>query len=399
MRKMRMSFFLQKNLCCLIIAVPMIMNSGCKRRDSLWHEILTKQLNRDSPVSKPDTAFYHFMTSYHIPALSVTVAKDGKIFYSKTFGVADLSTGKEAANESLFRIAGISTVVTSLAIKKLVSLHQISYDSKVFGKEGILGERYSQKTSASPLADITVEDLLNHTSGGWWGNDDDVTVINFRAFFSSNDSALSWILNHTPLKDLPGKSFNFSYTGYFILGMVIEKVTGVTYEKWVKKNILEPCGITDMQVENESLQTPHEVSYYNDQDWLRYNNDIPENLHFSRAGPALGWISTSSDLVKLVLHFHGPDSLNTGIKSTGSLPILPGPRSKPDFAADWSSVDNSGNWWEEMDMTGSTGIVVRSSKGFCWAILINTYRPGTPDYFPDITKLINKTMDDMSVRL
>ena len=102
--------------------------------------------------------------------------------------------------------------------------------------------------------------------------------------------------------------------------------------------------------------------------------------------------------MKLMLKFKNTDSLNSEMRLESTSPKLTTLKTRPDWAPDWSSTNTSGSWWEQFHYYGSTSILVRSSKGFCWAILINTYRPALEEYFPDIDSVINKTMDNAAIR-
>ena len=75
---------------------------------------------------------------------------------------------------------------------------------------------------------------------------------------------IAWTLKHMPLTIAPGTSFAYSNFGYCILGRVIEKLTGQTYEQYIKENILKRCGITDMQIAGNTLRdrATNEVKYY-----------------------------------------------------------------------------------------------------------------------------------------
>jgi CubicO group peptidase (beta-lactamase class C family) len=114
-----------------MLAFLFVAAVGCGSSDS-WNEALSRQLHRDTSMIKIDTGFSNFMKKYHVPAISVAVAKDGRLVYLKSFGLANLSDGIEADNQSLFRIIESSMAVTSIAIKKLIAEGRLNYNSKVF---------------------------------------------------------------------------------------------------------------------------------------------------------------------------------------------------------------------------------------------------------------------------
>jgi CubicO group peptidase (beta-lactamase class C family) len=328
------------------------------------------------------------MFSYHVPAMSVTIGKDSSLIYSRTFGLANISENVPADTESTFRIIGLSNAITSLAISKLIQQGKITYKSKVFGEGGILGAGHRHNPNLLFLSEITVADLLLMESGGWTNADDYITDKDFRVTFAEKDSAISWILDHTILKQKPPAKVNFSYTGFFILGAVIEKVTGELYETWVRENILIPAGITRMQIEKEGSGIPHEVTYYKDLAWPQYNGEIDENLHLAKTDASMGWIATSNDLVRLMQKSGKADS---SAKAEIVASMKPENTNEVYFP-DWTYVADSSNWWFQFLYYGATSVLVKSSKGYYWSILINTYRPTENEFFTDLDSLITNTI-------
>ena len=378
---------------------------GCRRSDS-WNEALSRQLHRDTSMVKIDTGFSNFMKKYDVPAISVAVAKDGRLMYLKSFGLANLSDGIEADNQSLFRIIESSMAVTSIAIKKLIAEGRLNYNSKVFGNGGILGFQYRRNQYGAWITDLTIENLLKDQSGGWYGEDDMIADVDFRRLYLSNDSAISWVLDHVPLKSAPGDTSNFSEFDYFVLGRVIEKVSGMPYENYIKENILRPAGITDMELGWDSARRPHEVSYYfpSNSNWIsdlfrpRSNGEVHENLYLSRGDAALGWIASAADMVKLMIKYRTLESLHGDISVSRATLLADTAIAKNGYNFDWCQTDSTRDWWESFQFLGSSTVIMRSSGGFCCAILINTFRPDSPEFFPDLTRIIKMITSD-SIRL
>lgn len=346
------------------------------------------------------------MKQYDVPAISVAVAKDGRLVYFKSFGLANLSDGIEADNESLFRIIESSMAVTSIAIKKLIAEGRLNYNSKVFGNGGILGFQYGRNHYGKWITDLTIENLLKHQVGGWYGKDDMIADVDFRRLNLSNDSALSWVLDNVPLKSAPGDSSNFSEFDYFVLGRVIEKVSGMPYENYIKENILQPAGITDMELGWDSERRPHEVSYYfpPSANWIsnvfrpQANSEVHENLYLSRGDGALGWIASAANMVKLMIKYKTFNSLNGDISASRATSLADTAIAKDGYNFDWCSTDSTRDWWESFQFLGSSTIIMRSSGGFYCAVLINTFRPDSPEFFPDLTRIIKMIKSD-SIRM
>jgi CubicO group peptidase (beta-lactamase class C family) len=113
------------------------------------------------------------------------------------------------------------------------------------------------------ITDITVDELLHHTCGGW-GNDEpygDPVSLHPRM---SQAQLLSYTLDNYGLDTVPGTRYDYSNFGYFVLGRVIEKVTGLKYATAADSLILHPCGILNMRIAGNGIaaRAPGEVTYY-----------------------------------------------------------------------------------------------------------------------------------------
>jgi D-alanyl-D-alanine carboxypeptidase len=392
-----------------MLAFLFVAAAGCGHSDSSdsWNEALNRQLHKDTSMIRIDTGFCNFMRKYHVPAISVAIAKYDRLVYLKSFGLANLSNGIEVDNQSLFRIIESSMAVTSIAIKKLIAEGRLNYDSKVFGNGGVLGFQYGRNQYARWITDLTIENLLKNQTGGWYGENDMTADADFRRLLSSKDSALSWVLDHVPLKSSVRDTSNFSEFDYFVLGRVIEKVSGMPYENYVKENILRPAGITDMELAWDSARRPHEVSYYfpsptpnsiSDLIRPRPNGEVHENLYLSRADAALGWIASAADMVKLMIKYRSLESLYGNTSVSRAILLTDTAKAKNGYNFDWCSTDSTRDWWESFQFLGSSTTMMRSTGGFCCAVLINTFRPGNPEFFPDLMRIIKMVNSDPAIR-
>jgi len=233
-----------------------------------------------------------------------------------------------------------------------------------------------------------------------------IADVSFRQLFPSSDSALSWVLDHVPLKSVPGDTSNFSEFDYFVLGRVIEKVSGMTYENYAKEIILRPAGITDMELGWDSARRPHEVSYYfpsptanSISDLLRprFNGQVHENLYLSSGDAALGWIASAADLVKLMMKYQTCKSLHETINISRAASLADTAKAKGGSNFDWCATDSTGDWREAFQFLGSSTIMMRSSSGFCCAILMNSFRPDSSEFFPDLFRIIKMVKSDSAL--
>jgi CubicO group peptidase (beta-lactamase class C family) len=320
------------------------------------------------PIPQLDQTIKGYMGEFSIPGLSLAVMNKGKLAYVRGYGYADMANDEKVTKKSLFRIASISKTITAVTILHLKQEGKLSINEKVFGTAGILGTTYGKRPYKQYVTDITINNLLHMAAGGW-GNS------GFDPMFSNSslngDQLLSWILNNRPLKYSPGTHWIYSNVGYFILGKVIEKVTGEPYGKYVKKNILKPIGITDMQIAGNYLsqKKPHEVVYYPQRDGLN-----PYSGSVTRLGAAGAWVATAADLVKFMVHIDGfpnpPDILNEE-----SMYVLTTPTDINANSAAGLQISSSGNWWHTGHLAGTESVLIRDSNGFCWAMLLNSASP------------------------
>jgi CubicO group peptidase (beta-lactamase class C family) len=315
-----------------------------------------------------------FKRSFNVPALSVAIARNGQFAFDQGFGFNQgFAVGKEkdmgpANMSSLFRIADVTKPITAVTIFTLIEQGKLNLTGKVFGTSGILGTKYGKTPYKQYVTDITVDNLLTHTCGGW---PDDSTDPMFR--FNSWDQAklIGWTLENLPLTSPPGQHWAYSNFGYCLLGRVIEQVTGQPYADYVQSTILAPCGISGMRIAGNTLKqrAPNEVVYVG-----QYNED-PYKMNIARMDSDAGWLATPSALVQFLDHVGGSGSISSLLKPetirvmTTPSPVFPA-TSAAKYARGW--MVGMGNMWHNGSLPGSTTLMVRTATGLCWAALANT---------------------------
>jgi len=218
-----------------------------------------------------DAAMLNLMTTYNVPGGQLAITYRGRLVYNRGFGFSNKATQDLVYPKSLFRIASVSKPVTAVACMKLFDQGLLNLDAKIFGTGGILNDAKYQNILDPLCSNITVRMLLQH-SGGWNRNISgdpmfDAYNIATKMGVSSPPSpavVIQYVLANKMLDFKPGSQSQYSNFGYCVLGRVIEKITGQSYEDYVTNNILVPLGITDMQLGSNLLanQLPNEVNYY-----------------------------------------------------------------------------------------------------------------------------------------
>lgn len=325
-----------------------------------------------------DSTVNAFMTQYHVPGMAIAVTHHGKLVYAKGYGYADTSQQTIVTTNSLFRIASVSKCITATAILKLVDVGKLSLDATVFGEKGVLGTAYGQAPYPENLRKITVRQLLQHTAGGWTNNSTDPM---FSHPNLSADELISWTIMNQPLKNTPGEVFAYSNFGYCILGRIIEKVSGMPYEAYVKKAILQPCGINDMQIGGNTRpqQKANEVTYYGQ------NGERPYIYNITRMDAHGGWIASATDLARLLVHIDGFPSPKDILTNTAITAMTTGSKANTGYALGWG-VNPYHNWWHAGSLPGTASEIIRSHHGFTWVILCNTRTDGS--FFNDLDGLL-----------
>jgi len=216
----------------------------------------------------------------------VMIAKDGQPILEKAYGNAD--SEKKTANriDTKFNLGSINKIFTRVAIGQLVKAGKLSFDDKLIK---ILPD-YPNQDAASK---ITIGNLVNMTSGiGDMFND---------KYFSTDKSKIRTLKDYLPLfanepLDFePGTKNRYSNGGYVVLGLVIEKVSGMSYYDYVRKNIFEPAGMTDTaSFEIDRLPSNTAVGYERAANGRQVNSkSLP-----GRGSSAGGGYSTAADLLK-----------------------------------------------------------------------------------------------------
>jgi N-acyl-D-amino-acid deacylase len=267
-----------------------------------------------------DDLMQSFMDQHKLPGGSLAVMRNGKLLYSRGFGYSDVAKKEPVQTDSLFRIASISKPFTAVAIMRLVEKGKLSLDDRVFDLLDI--EPFIEKdTKPDPRVKlITVRHCLQHTSGWDRGKSYDAMFIPFRIARSMKIDCppemrdIIRYMQGQPLDFSPGEQYAYSNLGYMILGRIIEKLTGVSYEEHMQKEILRPLGITDMRMGRSLLdkRAPKEVRYYASGETAvavmgpRYGMQVPKPygpFYFETMDSHGAWIATAEDLVKFSAAF------------------------------------------------------------------------------------------------
>jgi N-acyl-D-amino-acid deacylase len=248
------------------------------------------------------------------------------------------------------------------------------------------------------LKNVTIKQLLHHTAG--WDR-----AVSFDPMFRSVAIAKEQsveppakpidIIHYMMKRKLdfdPGERYAYSNFGYCILGRVIEKATGQSYEAAMQKLIFEPIGIKNTKL-GETLKIANNETHYFDE---KKGNAVlgpdigkrvprPYGAWYLEAMDAHGgWISTATDLVRFGSAFDVPEKCKilkaASIRTMFERPDRPAGQNKEIEGRDvfygcgWNVhaiKDGSMNTWHNGALDGTATILVRRHDGLCWAVLFN----------------------------
>lgn len=209
----------------------------------------------------------------------VRVLKDGEVVATRTYGLADRNTGAKNGPDTRFKIGSLTQIFTAAAVLQLRDLGKLDLDApvrKYIPDYPAVGER------------ITLRHLLSHTSGIPSYTDAAIFTLGTRGG-PVEPAAVRAIFQDLPLEFPPGTEFDPSNSGYFLLGQVVEAVSGRAFADYVAEDLLAPAGMR-----RSGLGTPVDaLGYQFDEDEIL----IPAaQRHASAYGAAAAMVSTADDL-------------------------------------------------------------------------------------------------------
>src|SRR5258708_5520645 len=209
----------------------------CQTRDSPHPDSLDEYIKREMAARK-------------VPGLAFAVLENSRVIREGAYGLANVETGAPVGINSVFELASVTKPITAVAVTMLVEQKKVALDDPV--------DRYLAEV---PVAwhEITVRELLSHTSG-----------LREYGLVKCDGSELLDISTKQQFEDLvkspllvePGAGTQYSDSGYFLLGMIIESVSGQSYKDFLQQRIFGPLGMEHTSVLDQSAIIPNRVSPY-----------------------------------------------------------------------------------------------------------------------------------------
>jgi CubicO group peptidase (beta-lactamase class C family) len=177
-----------------------------------------------------------FAKKNHLPSLVYGLVVDGRVIHSNALGIANTTTNSKANLQSVYRIASMSKSFTAMAILQLRDAGKLKLDDPAYL---YIPELKGQKFSTdSP--EITIRHLLTHAAGfpedNPWGD---------RQLAISDEAMLKMFKKGISFSNTAGTNYEYSNMGFAMLGYIIKRVSGQTYQEYITEKIFKPLGMNN----------------------------------------------------------------------------------------------------------------------------------------------------------
>ena len=350
------------------------------------NDTLTNEMSNIPDLLAMDKKVNAYLNKWHMKGASLAITRGDSLVYAKGYGWADEENGLEMTPRHILRMASVSKLITAAGIMVLHDRGDLNINDTVFGPSGILND----STITALIKDknyykITVEHLMRHQAG-------------FRRdpLFSSRDVMHQLQLDHAPeaedfyrvvlnrrLKFAPGSWQSYSNFGYLLLSKIIEKVSGMPYDEFIRTEVLEPAGCYDMHIAGTYYEDKrdNEVRYYTHEGDGKYieeytDSDVMvERCYGGNNIPLLSgagaWCGSPAEIARFVASIDGRPEV-PDIITKESVDLMTGYYDRDTFSLGWNDTHPDKGWSRTGTLSGTTALVKLFSDGECWVFISNT---------------------------
>ncbi len=300
-------------------------------------------------IAKIDALAAQALSDPAAAGLSIAVARGDKVILSKGYGKADLENSVPATDASIFRIASVTKQFTAAAILRLAEKDKLALDDDITKYIDYPTQGLTQGKS------ITIRHLLTHTSG--IKNYTDIPgFFDTVALDRSPEKVLDPVRN-LPLDFEPGTQWAYSNTNYHLLGMIIEKVSGVPYARHMQDEFFTPLNLTHTRYDIAAEIIPGRARGYG-----VISNASANASYLSMTIPyaAGGLLSTAGDLVQWQLALIDGKVISPDSYKQMATPakLSDGSATNYGFGLFMSEVDGHLNFMHEGGIPGFNSILI-----------------------------------------
>jgi len=264
-------------------AILLLLSATLRAAEPVDPQPTARQLPATGPfveyLAPVDAIMRSTMTEHHTLSGTIALMIDGRLVLREGYGWSSADCTIVTHPDTLFRLASVSKTLTHSAIEKLIQAGAIKRDMLVYPYLKIAP--WGGRLGDERIAQITVEQLLNH-SGGWKGggkpNDWVFRTVEISKAMKLDHPAgprevISWVFSK-PLDFAPGKETAYSNFGYMLLGRVIERASGKSYTNYIQQDLLGPSAVNNtIGFKNviQSRSRPRDLAPW--ETWYTYKRD------------------------------------------------------------------------------------------------------------------------------
>ena len=352
------------------------------------NDTLTNAMSSQPELHAMDSIMQRYLKRWEIHGAQLAISRHDSLLYARGFGYADKDHQISMEPSYIMRMASVSKLVTATGIMKLRDMGKIRLSDKVFGPKGILNDTfYVNSIRDKRYFDITVEQLLRHKAG--FTNYAGDAIFSTRYIMQQNHlttppdhHTLLRIVLRRHLGYTPGTAQRYCNIGYTLLSLIIEKRTGMSYENFMQRYVLNPAGCYDFHIAGNYLKDrrPNETVYY------MHSSSVPVP-EFNNSGrmvvrcygenditTALGagaWVASAAELCRLVASIDG-DRTVPDVISPQAVKLMTQEMPDHQFSLGWNFTPRNRPWIRTGSLVGTSALVLRYPDGECWVFITNT---------------------------
>lgn len=352
------------------------------------NDTLTNAMSSQPELHAMDSIMQRYLKRWEIHGAQLAISRHDSLLYARGFGYADKDRQIPMEPSYIMRMASVSKLVTATGIMKLRDMGKIRLSDKVFGPKGILNDTfYVNSIRDKRYFDITVEQLLRHKAG--FTNYAGDAIFSTRYIMQQNHlttppdhRTLLRIVLRRHLGYTPGTAQRYCNIGYMLLSLIIEKRTGMSYENFMQRYVLNPAGCYDFHIAGNYLKDrrKNETVYY------MHSSSVPVP-EFNNSGrmvvrcygenditTALGagaWVASAAELCRLVASIDG-DRTVPDVISPQAVKLMTQEMPDHQFSLGWNFTPRNRPWIRTGSLVGTSALVLRYPDGECWVFITNT---------------------------
>lgn len=352
------------------------------------NDTLTNAMSSQPELHAMDSIMQRYLKRWEIHGAQLAISRHDSLLYARGFGYADKDRQIPMEPSYIMRMASVSKLVTATGIMKLRDMGKIRLSDKVFGPKGILNDTfYVNSIRDKRYFDITVEQLLRHKAG--FTNYAGDAIFSTRYIMQQNHlttppdhRTLLRIVLRRHLGYTPGTAQRYCNIGYTLLSLIIEKRTGMSYENFMQRYVLNPAGCYDFHIAGNYLKDrrKNETVYY------MHSSSVPVP-EFNNSGrmvvrcygenditTALGagaWVASAAELCRLVASIDG-DRTVPDVISPQAVKLMTQEMPDHQFSLGWNFTPHNRPWIRTGSLVGTSALVLRYPDGECWVFITNT---------------------------